>query len=146
MTVIGQAVAQQDRAHLSGTITSCWGTPLLHLNRIQSTIALSSAEAELYAMGEATREAQRIKRVIEELAIQNLSPHITMPINTDSSAGKAVASPLGLNKYKTRTIAFLVHPRHRTTWTTHHQQDTQNTQSSRRLDETPSISNKSITP
>eukprot|EP00971_Amphidinium_carterae_P066732 1321499-Amphidinium_carterae.2 len=43
-------------------------------------------------MGQATIEAQHIKQVIEELAVPNLSTHITMPINTDSSVGKAVAS------------------------------------------------------
>eukprot|EP00971_Amphidinium_carterae_P076506 1510972-Amphidinium_carterae.1 len=49
------------RKSTSGTITSCWGTPLLHVSRTQSTIAPSSAEAELYAMGvimgQATMEA-----------------------------------------------------------------------------------------
>eukprot|EP00971_Amphidinium_carterae_P307335 6107723-Amphidinium_carterae.1 len=55
------------RKSTSGTITSCWGTPLLHISRTQSTIAPSSAEAELHAMGQATIEAQHIKQVIEEL-------------------------------------------------------------------------------
>eukprot|EP00971_Amphidinium_carterae_P071860 1421305-Amphidinium_carterae.1 len=95
------------RKSTSGTITSCWGTPLLHISWAQSTIALSSAEAELYAMGQATIEAQHIKQVIEEMAIPNISSHVTMSINTDSSAGKAVASRLGLNKKtKARTVAF----------------------------------------
>eukprot|EP00971_Amphidinium_carterae_P309338 6147227-Amphidinium_carterae.1 len=76
----------------------CWGSPLLHIRRTQSTIALSSAEAELYAMGQATIEAQHIKQAIQEMTIPRLSKHISMSINTDSSAGKAVASRLGLNK------------------------------------------------
>eukprot|EP00971_Amphidinium_carterae_P212986 4227223-Amphidinium_carterae.1 len=50
------------RKSTSGTITTCWGSPLLHISRTQSTIALSSAEAELYAMGQATIEAQHIKQ------------------------------------------------------------------------------------
>eukprot|EP00971_Amphidinium_carterae_P132877 2631243-Amphidinium_carterae.3 len=87
----------------SGTITLCWGKPLLHISRTQSTIALSSAEAELYAMGQATIEAQHIKQVIEEMAIPILSPRVTMSINTGSSAGKAVASRLGLSK-KTKHV------------------------------------------
>eukprot|EP00971_Amphidinium_carterae_P343997 6484085-Amphidinium_carterae.6 len=86
------------RKSKSGTITSCWGTPLLHISRTQCTIALSSTEAELYAI-----EAQHIKQVIEKMATPNISPHVTMSINTDSSAGKAVASRLGLNK-KTKHI------------------------------------------
>eukprot|EP00971_Amphidinium_carterae_P349927 6491300-Amphidinium_carterae.2 len=64
------------RKSTSGTITSCWGTPLLHISRTQSTIALSSAEAEPYAMGQATIEAQHMKQVIEEMAIPNISPHV----------------------------------------------------------------------
>eukprot|EP00971_Amphidinium_carterae_P217989 4327525-Amphidinium_carterae.1 len=55
-------------------------------------------EVELYAMGQATIEAQHIKQVIEEMAIPNLNPHVTVSITTDSSAGKPVASRLGLNK------------------------------------------------
>eukprot|EP00971_Amphidinium_carterae_P152713 3026955-Amphidinium_carterae.1 len=50
------------RKSTSGAITTCWGSPLLHISRTQSTIALSSAEAELYAMGQATIEAQHIKQ------------------------------------------------------------------------------------
>eukprot|EP00971_Amphidinium_carterae_P247105 4907493-Amphidinium_carterae.3 len=91
------------RKSTSGTITKCWNTPLLHISRTQSTVTLSSAEAELYAMGQATIEAQHIKQVIEEMAVPYLSTHITMSINTDSSAGKAVASRLGLNK-KTKHV------------------------------------------
>eukprot|EP00971_Amphidinium_carterae_P329776 6462452-Amphidinium_carterae.3 len=45
-------------------------------------------------MGQATIEAQHIKQVIEEMAIPNINPHVTMSINTDSSAGKAVANRL----------------------------------------------------
>eukprot|EP00971_Amphidinium_carterae_P309976 6159922-Amphidinium_carterae.1 len=50
------------RKSTSGTITTCWGSPLLDISRTQSTVALSSAEAELYAMGQATIEAQHIKQ------------------------------------------------------------------------------------
>eukprot|EP00971_Amphidinium_carterae_P032244 635249-Amphidinium_carterae.1 len=54
-------------------------------------------------MGQATIEAQHIKPVIQEMTIPRLSKHISMSINTDSSAGKAVASRLGLNK-KTKHV------------------------------------------
>eukprot|EP00971_Amphidinium_carterae_P177742 3525579-Amphidinium_carterae.3 len=42
------------RKSTSGTITTCWATPLLRISRTQSTISLSLAEAELCAMGQAT--------------------------------------------------------------------------------------------
>eukprot|EP00971_Amphidinium_carterae_P100357 1984695-Amphidinium_carterae.2 len=77
------------RKSTSGTITTCWGSPLLHISRTQSTSALSSAEAELYAMGQATIEAQHIKQVIQEMTIPKLRRNINMSINTDSSASKA---------------------------------------------------------
>eukprot|EP00971_Amphidinium_carterae_P348509 6490529-Amphidinium_carterae.3 len=60
------------RKSTSGSITMHWGVPLLHISRTQSTIALSSAEAELYAMGQATSESQHIKQVIEEMAIAEI--------------------------------------------------------------------------
>eukprot|EP00971_Amphidinium_carterae_P111668 2211454-Amphidinium_carterae.1 len=95
------------------TITTCWGSPLLHISRTQSTIALSSAEAELHAMGQATSEAEHIKQVIQEMTIPNMSKNI----NRDSSAGKAVASRIGLSK-KTKHVQFEVslHAGHCTAW------------------------------
>eukprot|EP00971_Amphidinium_carterae_P238089 4726505-Amphidinium_carterae.1 len=54
-------------------------------------------------MGQATIEAQHIKQVMQEMTIPKLSRFITMSINTDSSAGKAVASRLGLNR-KTKHV------------------------------------------
>eukprot|EP00971_Amphidinium_carterae_P328320 6460133-Amphidinium_carterae.3 len=54
-------------------------------------------------MGQATIAAPSIKQVLEEMTVPNLSPHITMSINTNSFANKAVASKLGLNK-KTKHV------------------------------------------
>eukprot|EP00971_Amphidinium_carterae_P350973 6491834-Amphidinium_carterae.5 len=63
---------------------------LAHFSRHQSKIALSSAEAELYAMGHATIESQHIKQVIEEMAIPEMdTDNVTVIINTDSSSGMA---------------------------------------------------------
>eukprot|EP00971_Amphidinium_carterae_P111075 2200204-Amphidinium_carterae.1 len=77
----------------------CWGVPLRHLSRTQSTIALSSTDAELYAMGQARMESQHIKQIIEEMAIPEMDTEkVTMMINTDCSFGKAVASRLRLNR------------------------------------------------
>eukprot|EP00971_Amphidinium_carterae_P230633 4577221-Amphidinium_carterae.1 len=89
-------------------------------------------------MGQATNEAQHIKQVLEEMAIPNLSSHITMSINTDSSAGKAVASRLGLNK-KTKQ------PGHCTTWRDDSHKDSNNTQSGRRVDVASTSDDNSVT-
>eukprot|EP00971_Amphidinium_carterae_P028314 557513-Amphidinium_carterae.1 len=58
-------------------------------------------------MGQATIEAQHTKAVLEEMAIPNLNPHITMSINTENSAGSAVANRLGLNT-KTKHVQLRV--------------------------------------
>eukprot|EP00971_Amphidinium_carterae_P267321 5302663-Amphidinium_carterae.2 len=52
---------------------------------------------------QATIAAQHIKQVLEEMTIPNLTSNITMSINTYSSASKAVANRLGLNK-KTKHV------------------------------------------
>eukprot|EP00971_Amphidinium_carterae_P253003 5023055-Amphidinium_carterae.1 len=69
-------------------------------------------------MGQATIEAQHIKQVIQEMTIPNMSKNIIMSINTDSSAGKAVASRLGLNKktIKACTVEVSLHAGHCTAW------------------------------
>eukprot|EP00971_Amphidinium_carterae_P134778 2670956-Amphidinium_carterae.1 len=50
-------------------------------------------------MGQAAIESQYIKQEIEEMVIPEMdTDNVTMKINTDSSAEKAVASWLGLNR------------------------------------------------
>eukprot|EP00971_Amphidinium_carterae_P271919 5396214-Amphidinium_carterae.1 len=125
------------RKSTSGTITSCWGTPLLHTSRTQSTIALSSAEAELCAMGQTTIEAQHIKQVSEEMKNPSISSHMTMSINTDSSARNAVAKRLGLNKKRKHVQLRYLYIQesaagHRPTRGDDNQQDSNNRQSSTR--------------
>eukprot|EP00971_Amphidinium_carterae_P349979 6491326-Amphidinium_carterae.3 len=91
-------------------------------------------------MGQATLEAQHIKQVLDEMAILNLTPHITMSIKTDSSAAKPVGSRLGLN-----TATLLVHPRHRATWRDDNHEDSNNPQSSRCVYKASTIDNSSVT-
>eukprot|EP00971_Amphidinium_carterae_P340435 6478775-Amphidinium_carterae.2 len=70
-----------------------------HISRTQSTLALSSAEAELYAMRQGTIETQHTKQVFEEAAIPEIDTEsVTIMINTDSSSWKAVSSKLGRNR------------------------------------------------
>eukprot|EP00971_Amphidinium_carterae_P057949 1146219-Amphidinium_carterae.2 len=52
-TQIGLDAIQRGRAPV-GQSQCVWEVPLLHISRTQSAVALSSAEAEPYAMGQAT--------------------------------------------------------------------------------------------
>eukprot|EP00971_Amphidinium_carterae_P173921 3447482-Amphidinium_carterae.1 len=56
------------RNSTSGSITMCWGVPLLHISTTQPTIALSSGEAELYAMGQATIESQQSQKWTQRMS------------------------------------------------------------------------------
>ena len=63
----------------------------------QASVALSSAEAEFYAMIEATSQAKGVVTVMMEMGF-----NISAPIHlfTDSSAAKSFVSRQGLGKMK----------------------------------------------
>ena len=56
----------------------------IHTSRTQATVALSSGEAELYAMGQGTSEALLLKSLI-------VCKTVNMIVYTDSTAGRSVA-------------------------------------------------------
>ena len=66
----------------------------------QGTIALSSAEAELYAIGQGTSEALYIRNLITEA---KLAQSININIHTDSAAAKGMATRFGTSK-KTKHV------------------------------------------
>eukprot|EP00971_Amphidinium_carterae_P168408 3336692-Amphidinium_carterae.1 len=86
----------------SGTITTCWGSPLLHCHQpdtVYNCVVFDRSRTLCNGTShKLSIEAQHIKQVIQKMATPKLSKNINMSINTDSSAGKAVASRLGLNK------------------------------------------------
>ena len=65
----------------------------------QGALALSSAEAEFYAMVEAVIRARGVQNVCREIGIDIEGP-ITMELNVDSSAAKAFASRRGAGKMR----------------------------------------------
>ena len=69
-------------------------------SRTQTTIALSSCEAELYEINMATIEALNVKSTIEEL-FKNCKTNIT--VYTDSSSAKSITSRRGVTR-KTKHI------------------------------------------
>ena len=59
----------------------------------------SSAESELYAMTQAAVESLAIKNFIQEFSSAILSSSVSIVIQTDSSAGKSMASRLGMSRH-----------------------------------------------
>ena len=94
------AGCQKTRRSTSGFIIFLLGTPVHFGSRTQAVHALSSAEAELYAMGSAVSESLHIKHFLEETALFRKASII---IRTDSSAGKSMASRFGTSK-RTRHV------------------------------------------
>ena len=86
------------RRSTSGASLSLWGVSLATSSRTQATQALSSAEAELYAMGMAIQDALHLKSLLQEMKLQQLAKPFELTVYTDSSSGKALASKLGLTR------------------------------------------------
>ena len=70
------------------------------LSRTQHVLALSSGEAELYAMGTGVLEALRLRSFLTE---SGLASKTNVILHTDSSAAKPMASRLGATR-RTRHI------------------------------------------
>ena len=64
----------ESRKSTSSTVTSVLGVPLAFNSRTQSTVATSSAEAELYAIGLGIGDSLHIYQLLQELQ-QHLQRH-----------------------------------------------------------------------
>ena len=89
------AGCRDTRRSTSGGMIYFEGAVLTFWSRTQTTIALSSCEAELYAINMATIEALNVKSTIEEL-IKNCKTNIT--VYTDSSSAKSITSRRGVTR------------------------------------------------
>ena len=76
----------------------CLSVNIQSTSRTQASIAHSSAESELYAMTQASVESLAIKNFIQEFSSAILSASVSIVIQTDSSAGKSMASRLGISR------------------------------------------------
>ena len=90
------------RKSTSGFATYIWGTCVQFGGRTQQTVALISAESELYAIGTGAIEALHLRNFLRDLH-SNLKVNIR--IRTDSSAGKSIATRIGSSK-KAKHIAI----------------------------------------
>ena len=91
------AGCRDTRRSTSGGMIYFEGQVLTFWSRTQTTIALSSCEAELYAINMTTIEALNVKSTIEEL-IKNCKTKIT--IYTNSSSAKSITSRRVIRKTK----------------------------------------------
>ena len=98
--------------------TSVWlfsllGTPLSYASRAQSTVTLSSAEAELMALSSGMAESLHLQQLIEELETgmctttfsYNNNNKKCITLYTDSTSATSLASKLGVNR-RSRHIAL----------------------------------------
>ena len=93
-----EAGCTKTRRSTSGASLCLWGVTLATSSRTQATQALSSAEAELYAMGMAIQDALHLQSLLQELKLTQLAKPFELTVYTDSSSGKALASKLGLTR------------------------------------------------
>ena len=95
---IGQVGCQKSRKSTSGSLVSVFNVNLQSTSRAQASVAQSSAESELYAMTQAAVESLAIKNFIQEFSSAILSTLVSIVIQTDSSAGRSMASRLGISR------------------------------------------------
>ena len=88
------------RKSTSGMALCVLGVNLCGISRTQQTVALSSGEAELYAVGLGVSESLFVRSLLIE---SKLTLKVNIIIHTDSTAGKSMASRHGLSK-KTKHI------------------------------------------
>ena len=94
------AGCSKTRKSTSGVVISLLGTTLYTCSRTQATVALSSGEAELYAIGLGVQEALFVKSLLME---SGLAKGVNLTCHTDSTSGKSMATRYGLGK-KTKHI------------------------------------------
>ena len=89
------AGCHQTRKSTTGFIIQFLGTTIHFGSRTQAVVALSSAEAEFYAIGTGTQEGLYIRNFLQEALVNH---KIIIKINTDSTAGKSMATRQGVSK------------------------------------------------
>ena len=89
------AGCHKTRRSTSGSLVQVLDCSVIHTSRTQATVALSSGEAELYAIGQGINEALFVKNIILEAEFARKVNIVTC---TDSTAGKSMATRFGAGK------------------------------------------------
>ena len=80
--------AQKKRKITSGVLLEFVGAPVRFISTIQSVIAQSSVESELYVIGTCVAEGLHIRSFVMEAG---LAHKVTIHIQTDSSSANSIA-------------------------------------------------------
>ena len=88
------------RKSTSGSTVNILGCNMVSTARTQGTLALSSGEAELYAIGQGVSEALFLRSMLLEA---KLAKKVNVIAHTDSIAGKSMATRFGTGK-KTKHV------------------------------------------
>ena len=83
------------RKSTSGSTVNILGCNMVSTARTQGTLALSSGEAELYAIGQGVSEALFLRSMLLEA---KLAKKVNLIAHTDSTAGKAMSTRFGTGK------------------------------------------------
>ena len=94
------AGCSKTRKSTSGSTVNVLGCNMISTARTQGTLALSSGEAELYAIGQGVSEALFVRSMLLE---SKLAKKISVTAHTDSTAGKSMATRFGTGK-KTKHV------------------------------------------
>ena len=94
------AGCSKTRKSTSGSTAQVLDFDVIHTSRTQATVALSSGEAELYAIRQGTSEALFLKSLILEV---EFAKRVNMIVYTDSTAGRSMAVRFGAGK-KTKHV------------------------------------------
>ncbi len=84
------------RKSTSGYVVQVLGTSVAFGSKTQASIATSSCEAELYALGTATAEALHVRHFLSEAGLSKKTPKVTLL--TDSSSAKSLATRMGVGR------------------------------------------------
>ena len=88
------------RRSTSGVSLFVLGVNVLSHSSTQATVALSSGEAELYAIWSGTSDSPFLRSLVLET---NLFSKVNLTVCTDSAAGKSMAGRFGISK-KTKHV------------------------------------------
>eukprot|EP00971_Amphidinium_carterae_P348616 6490594-Amphidinium_carterae.2 len=86
------------RKSTTGTVLQFAGVTIATSSKTQQTIARSSAEAELYAIGTTVNDVIYVRNFLHELNFTTDDKSLRPQIYTDSSSAKCLTQQLGLTK------------------------------------------------
>ena len=94
------AGCHETRRSTSGVLLFVLGANILSHSRTQATVALSSGEAELYAIGSGIADVLFVRALVEESKLFQKS---NIFVSTDSNVGKSIVSRFGASR-KTKHV------------------------------------------